>query len=229
MSSNLNNKIITDGLGLHIDITDSNSWKNKTEYISGSTESLLNVYSINKLDNVITDDILLKDGELTSYDIGGSNKLTGNTESISYQDQYIQLKPVGYNPKKTLTTKNLPVQYDLYPISGVTFDYYADSYSEVSYTQEERDGGDYFKLNGGYLNGYFKLEGYNYELFPYRYNNGFTFETWLRFDENTFDPSNSINDGIFLIVPAVKACDQFISACCSAPNCGLMFPNSPIV
>lgn len=201
MSSTSNTRgIITNGLGLHIDIEDKNSWKTKNEYISGSSEDLLTVYSINKLNDIIIDDIELKDGELVGYDVGRSNKLAGATQVIRYEDQFISLRPVGYNPKKTLTSKNLPVQYNLYPISATTFDYFNNDYVQDSYTQENRGGGDYFKLNGGYLNGYFKLEGYNYELFPYRYNNGFTFETWLRFDENTFSPDNKPNDGIFLFI-----------------------------
>ena len=32
-------------------------------------------------------------------------------------------------------------------------------------------------LNGGYLQGFFKLNGYNYTLFPERCNNGITIET----------------------------------------------------
>jgi len=34
-------------------------------------------------------------------------------------------------------------------------------------------------LNGGYLHGFFKLFGYDFELFPSRYNNGITIETIL--------------------------------------------------
>ena len=39
--------------------------------------------------------------------------------------------------------------------------------------------GNYFYLNGGYLQGFFKLYDYNYELLPPRYNNGITIETIL--------------------------------------------------
>lgn len=58
----------------------------------------------------------------------------------------------------------------------------------------------YFKFNGGYLHGFYKLHGYDYEILPYRYSNGVTFETLIKIENNS--------SGIFLYL-GVKSEDKY--------------------
>jgi len=40
--------------------------------------------------------------------------------------------------------------------------------------------GNYLKFCGGFLQGYYKLDGYDYQVLPTRYEKGWTIETWLQ-------------------------------------------------
>lgn len=41
------------------------------------------------------------------------------------------------------------------------------------------DIGNYISLCGGFYQGYYKLDGFNYQVMPNRYENGWTIDTWL--------------------------------------------------
>ena len=60
-------------------------------------------------------------------------------------------------------------------VSGATGGYIYDSGIELS----NEPAGNYMKLCGGFLQGYYKLDGYEYQVLPTRYEKGFTIETWL--------------------------------------------------
>jgi len=72
------------------------------------------------------------------------------------RDEWIRKPTTGETSGVTVTTQILP-------ISGMT----------------SGTSGNYFELNGGYLQGFFKLEGFNYELLPIRYGEGITVETLM--------------------------------------------------
>jgi len=152
------NDIITDGLAIHIDISDIDSWNLNTGFTSISLTQWGGAYS---------DNINLYDFGLTAYDNGRVDRMYSGL-TLTPQDLKVELYRVGYNTGQTVYSGE--TQYDLYPISAVT------TGSTV---------GNYFDLFGGYLQGFFKLKEYNFEQFPQRYNNGITIETILRIDSGS--------------------------------------------
>ena len=152
------NGVITDGLAIHIDISDIDSWNLNTGFTS---------ISLSQWSGAISDNINLYDFGLTAYDNGRVDRMYDQL-NITPQDLKVELYRVGYNTG--ITAYEGETQYDIYPISAVT------SGSTV---------GNYFDVDGGYLQGFFKLKSYNYELFPQRYNEGITIEIILRIDEDS--------------------------------------------
>lgn len=164
------NGIITNNLAIHIDLTSNKSW---IDFNSGLT-----TISLNKWSNAFSDNINLYDYGLTSSDVG--DKLIWESKTITSNDVYFNMRKVGYHNVQNPTTgqtSGVTVNTQYLPITGIT-----------ALT------GNYFNLNGGYLQGFFKLEDYNYTIFPARYNNGITIETVL----NIFPESH----GIFFMMGA---------------------------
>lgn len=113
--------------------------------------------SVNNLNSVKVGDLNLLDYGLTAIDNGSTSSID-DILTIDPFDNLLILNRVGYY---SLTGNT--VTYDDYPLSVM-------SGTSV---------GTYFNLNGGYFQGFFKLEGYNYEIMPPRYNNGITIETLI--------------------------------------------------
>ena len=152
------NDIITDGLAIHIDISDSDSWNLNTGFTS---------VSLTQWADAKSDNINLYDFGLTEYDNGATDRMYAQLD-IEPQDLKVELYRVGYNTGGTAFAGE--TMYDLYPMSAVTSDL---------------DVGNYFELEGGYLQGFFKLHDYNFELFPSRYNAGITIEMIVRIDPDS--------------------------------------------
>lgn len=125
-----------------------------TNIRSWDLNSGLTTISLTKWNKAISDDIELLDFGLTGFDNGRLNSMnTGIT--LTQNDNKLKLYRVGYNTN-----------------SGGTF--------YTGYTVTSISGssvGRYFALTGGFLQGFFKLEDYNYELLSPRYNKGITIET----------------------------------------------------
>ena len=152
------NDIITDGLAIHIDISDIDSWNLNTGFTS---------ISLSQWSGAISDNINLYDFGLTAYDNGRVDRMYDQLV-LTPQELKLTLYRVGYNTGDTAF--NGATQYDLYPMSAVT------TGSTI---------GNYFDIEGGYLQGFFKLQDYNYEVFPQRYNAGITIETLIRIDPDS--------------------------------------------
>lgn len=171
--------IITDNLAIQIDLTQLKSW----DLNSGFTS-----YSLTKWAGAVSDNINLIDFGLTGFDNGRTNRMwSGYT--LSPQDNLFSMYRVGYNTVQNPTTgetsgMTITRKFDPYNISGIT----------------TGNIGNYFELNGGYIQGFFKLQGYNYELLPGRYNNGITVETLVRLDSGS--------SGIFYMM-GVRAEDKY--------------------
>jgi hypothetical protein len=150
--------IITDNLAIQIDLTQLKSWDLNTGFTA---------FSLTKWAGAVSDNINLIDFGLTEFDNGRTNLMwTGIT--LTPTDTLFSMYRIGYNNVINPSTGNTSgytatTAYSGYTISGVT---------GASATT-----GNYFRLNGGYLQGFFKLDGYNYELLPARYNKGITIET----------------------------------------------------
>lgn len=134
--------------------------------------------SLTKWGNAKSDNINLADFGLTAYDNGRVND-TLSKLMLTPQDVLMTLYRVGYNNATGGTF------YDLYPMSGVT------SGSTV---------GNYFELDGGYLQGFFKLQGENYEVLTPRFGEGITIENVLRIDSDS--------SGIFYLM-GVRSEDKY--------------------
>jgi hypothetical protein len=149
------NGIITNNLAIHIDLTNVKSW---IDFNTGLT-----TISLNKWTNAVSDNINLYDFGLTSFDV--ANGLMWEGETLTPNDTYLKMNKIGFydilNPT-TGQTSGATINTEYLPITGIT-----------------ATSGNYFNLNGGYLHGFFKLEDYNYTIFPARYNNGITIETVL--------------------------------------------------
>jgi len=183
MNLNCLSNIITDNLAIHIDLTNINSWIN---FNTGLT-----AFSLTKWNNAISDNITLIDFGLTGFDNGRTNLMWSGI-TITLNDTKFSMHRIGYNNVLNPTTgqtsgSTITTQFDLYPMSATS-----------------ATGGslNYFDLNGGYLQGFFKLNEYNYELFPARYNNGITIETLLYLYSNSY--------GIFYMMGA-RAEDKYNS------------------
>ena len=128
--------------------------------------------SLTKWANAKSDNINLIDFGLTAYDNGRvDNMLSGLT--LTPNDTLLKLYRVGYNNATGGTF------FDGYEISGIT------TGSSI---------GNYFELDGGYLQGFFKLQGENFEVLSPRFGEGITIENLLR-----IDPDSS---GIFFMMGA---------------------------
>ena len=170
MKLNCSNEIITNRLAIHIDISDQVSWNLNTGFTSVS----LNEWEFAKAGNA---DLL--DFGLTEYDNGRVNDLLASAVTTP-SDIKLTLYRVGYNNATGGTF------YDLHSMSGIT--------------GSSTDVGNYFNLNGGYLQGYFKLQGEEYEVLPARFKDGITIETLLNIQ--------TFNDGIFYMMGA-RAEDKY--------------------
>lgn len=173
------NTIIADNLAIHIDLTNVNSWLN---WNTGLT-----AFSLTKWSGAISDNINLLDFGLTAFDNGRTNVMWEGI-TVTPNDTYLSLYRVGYNTvinPTTGQTSGLTATTNFLTINPMTGGTY----------------GNWFDCNGGYLNGFFKLKDYNYELFPSRYNYGITIETLV----NLYPYSQ----GIFYMM-GIRAGDKYI-------------------
>jgi hypothetical protein len=156
MSLECLNDIITQNLAIQIDLTNLKSWDLNTG---------LTALSLTKWSGAITDNINLHDFGLTEFDNGRTNIMWSGI-TLTPKDNLFSMYRIGYNNVINPT---------IYDYSGVTATTEYLSMSAVT----TGNTGNYFDLNGGYLQGFFKLDKYDYELFPSRYNNGITIETLI--------------------------------------------------
>lgn len=121
--------------------------------------------SISRWSGAYSDNIFLYDFGLTEFDNGRANKLYKGLQ-LRPTDTKFQVYPVSYNtatagPFLTGITK---------VISGAS-----------------PFVGNYFQLNGGYLQGFYKLHDFNFEVAPARYDKGFTMETIVKIGNNSYN------------------------------------------
>ena len=127
-----------------------------------------NLISLHKWKNAKSSSKITYDYGLTSFDVGHTNKMESPL-TLNSKDLYFTLKRVGENQINN-PTKNEFRRYS----STVIYDDY-----------EIERLNDCLNLKGGYFNGFFKLDGYDYEVLPNRFKNGFTIENLLCINEDT--------------------------------------------
>lgn len=136
--------------------------------------------SLTKWSEGYSSDIFLYDFGLTGFDNGRVKKMTDSI-TLAPADNKLKLYRIGYNNATGGTF------YTSLGITGVT----------------GQSVGNYFNVNGGYLQGFFKLKDYQFQTLPYRYANGVTIETLIKLS------GSSYNDGYFLLLGA-RAEDKYI-------------------
>jgi hypothetical protein len=170
-----------DRLPILIDLSDSNTSIQPLisygQYISGNTLVSKNYYNPNNLDLtclsaftetcdiglVGTDNGLFRtmSGQTLYYTMGIRNDYKFNPH---YRDRRFKMHPVtGYTQSPNVVFSGRPknVLYNI--VSGTS--------ANVTYYQE---------LYGGFYQGFYKLNGYDYEVFPERVNKGWSVEMMLR-------------------------------------------------
>ncbi len=115
----------------------------------------------------------LDDWGLNMYENGRSQYMSGITKTFDFTDNKLKLYKNKFNDASGNTTTNTSIF-----VSSTTI--------------------GYFDLQGGYFQNFFKLEGYEQELLPNRYSNGFTIETWIYTNDNTYNNILSEKDGFFI-------------------------------
>jgi hypothetical protein len=115
------------------------------------------IKSINGLSNVTVNALTLPDFGLTAIDNGRVSHI-GDGFYIDPSDNKMIMDRVGY-----------------YSVSGDSINYDGYELNAVTGTSV----GNYMSLVNGYFQGFFKLDGYDYELLPSRYNDGITIETLI--------------------------------------------------
>jgi hypothetical protein len=146
-------------------------------YDSGNTATSLNYYNITNEDlSCYTGFTGLCNVGLTSIDNGLFPRMsgetlyytmgidTGTTYSSQYYDRRFKMRPVWSYAKSPN-----------YKFSGITAN---TAYYIVNKTDD--NVGTYQELYGGFFQGFYKLWGYNYEVFPERVNKGWTMETIIK-------------------------------------------------
>lgn len=132
-----------------------------------------------------TNDNLLSNQTLTTLcDVG----LTGidNGLTLNFSGETIEINTGLYTDS---SDKYNRFKYDrrlkLHPISGKTTStnriYNDNSYRYSLTGKTQQNVGLYAELNGGFYQGFYKIFGYNYEIFPERPNLGWTAEFLLRY------------------------------------------------
>ena len=162
---------------------------------TGNTFTSLNYYNPKNKDlSCYTGFTGLCDASLTMIDVGMFDKITGNTLYYSmgvfsgkthdplYHDRRMKLHPVG-------SFTNIPNRRFSGNTKETVYNIVNKTNSSVGYYQE---------LYGGFFQGFYKLHGYDYEVFPERVNKGWTMETLIKprqVDEFTLmDHQEYLND-----------------------------------
>jgi len=145
----------------------------------------LSVESSTKWNKIEINNTVISDYGLTQYDIGKAESLL-NTKLFTINDnKYLELERIG----KPDENGNIDyTEHDILVLSGDTI-------------------GNYLYSTGGYLNNPFKYHKYDINYLPRQYKDGFTFETTIFIDENTFINTNN-NSNIFLFI-GIRAEDKF--------------------
>lgn len=146
----------------------------------------LSVISTSKWEKGKISDSLLHDYGITQYDIGKSSSLLDTKTFSINDDKYLKLDKINILNQDG---DNISDPNDLVVLSGAT--------------------GNYLYSNGGYLNNPFKYHMYDIDYLPRQYKNGFTIETTLFIDQNTFNNTDN-NSNIFLFM-GMRAEDKFAS------------------
>jgi hypothetical protein len=166
-------------LPIYIDInnplsTKKNNWTFGS-VLSGCPSVSLNYYNPNGENLSQYSFSGLCDAGLTGIDNGLFSGMTGQTLYYS----------MGVDTTKTFNSNYFDRRFKMQAVTGNTNtkNRFSGITAQTIYNIETKTGateGQYYELYGGFLQGFYKLYGYDYEVFPERPNKGWTAEILLR-------------------------------------------------
>lgn len=175
-----NTGLTSDSLIFNFDLSNNKSYNGN----SGFTTTSLTFYNYYTLK-----DFIITGYGHTTYDFGLSTSFT-DEKHYTLSDRNLIFQRIGKNDA-----------------SGNTFGYVTglttgatsgDSAYTLIYNNPTASTGNYFTLSGGYLTSYFKLYEYPFQLAPFRFENGYTIDTWLNISDDSFNKITSYTEGIFV-------------------------------
>jgi hypothetical protein len=140
---------------------------------SYDTNTGFTITSLTYWNNYTLSDLTLTGYGQTMYDFGLTTSYT-ESKSYSIQNRNLIFNRIGYNDASGNTT-----------------------FPQIILTTSSTVGNS-FTLSGGYLTTFFKLSDKIFQLAPYRNGIGFTVDTWLYIDNNSFSKITGYTDGTFL-------------------------------
>ena len=166
-------------LPIYIDLNNTSSTKKNNwifgSVLSGSPSVSLNYYNPNAENLSQYSFSGLCDAGLTGIDNGLFTGMTGQTLYYS----------MGIDNTKTFEPNYFDRRFKMQPVTGRTTSQnrFSGVTAQTLYNIITRTGtteGQYYELYGGFLQGFYKLYGYDYETFPERPNKGWSAEILLR-------------------------------------------------
>ena len=187
-----NGNVLPINIDLNSDLSNQKETLQWEKYYSGNTLVSKNYYNPNNDDLFCETATTLCDIGLTATDNGLYDKMTGKTLTFT----------MGLNDFEKFNPHYYDRRFKMHPVTG-----YTESpnhrfsgntkrtlYNIVSYNDSEV--GYYNELYGGFYQGFYKLFGYDYEVFPERVNKGWSSELLLKPRlENKFTPDS---DSLYL-------------------------------
>jgi hypothetical protein len=164
---------------------------NNSSIFSGTT-----IYSLTTWDGAVNSGVTMNDIGLTGIDNGlfTYNKVSGDTSNISL---------VNILTGSTITLTPGDNRLILNPVTGSTGLFVYDT-KLVTPNSGLTSVGTYLELCGGFYQGYYKLDGYDYEVLPTRVPKAWVAEFWLRKSDScsgttgtTLNDENPNNEGFF--------------------------------
>jgi hypothetical protein len=147
------------------------------DYFSGNTIVSLNNYNVNPLNDTCYSAFTgVCDVGLTAIDNGLVTEMTGQTlyYSMGIRDDY-KFDPLHYDRRFKMRPVTGYTQSPNQRFSGITAQTLYNIVTKTATTI-----GQYYELYGGYLQGFYKLFEYDYQVLPERMHKGWTVEMMLK-------------------------------------------------
>ena len=159
-----------------------------------STLNIINgiLFSTVTWKDAVCSDVTMRDIGLTGVDNG---YITYDKDKISNRE----FLEIFLHSERTIEDDD--VRLFMTPVTGNT-----KTYSYPMFLVEDDDGSKYLSCRGGFYQGFFKLEGFNYQVLPNHFNNDIVMHFEIRprsdykEDNNTVNNIHPENKGIFFFM-----------------------------
>lgn len=128
---------------------------------------------------------------------GLDNGVLSYTKDLANDPDNVDLETVILGSELIIPSTNK--HFFMNMVTGYTGNFIYDIYQDIG------PGKNYLRLKGGFLQGYYRLDGYNYQVLPNRYEKGYTISVSVRKDDSILVPGENYintkypsNKGMFL-------------------------------